>query len=271
MLGIHQAFDGIQGLIFDALSLGADTFQFFVRNNRNLKMRQFHVMDFKYFNEALENSGITTYVLHASYAMNPASIDEEKRQNAVRVIKEDLSVLASMNGNKKYVLHPGSATDCYRTEALMQLVKTMYDVFPFVPKNTTICLEFMAGQGTQLLSSLMEIKALRTMFEPVEPLQICVDTCHMFGAGFPPEKTIAELENVTGFSIGVIHLNNSAKPFGSNVDRHAGIYDSTGKINVRELEHIYDMYKSDKNIPIILETPEDYLESDFKILREKFG
>ena len=49
------------------------------------------------------------------------------------------------------------------------------------------------------------------------------------------------------------------------------IYDSEGKINVRELEHIYDMYKSDKNIPIILETPEDYLESDFKILREKFG
>lgn len=270
MLGIHQAFDGIQGLIFDAVSIGADTFQFFVRNNRNLKMRQFHDMEFKYFNEALENFNITTYVLHAAYAINPASIDEEKRQNAVRVIKEDMSVLARMNGIQKYVLHPGFATDCYRTEALMQLVKTMNDVIPFVPKNATICLEFMAGQGTQLLSSVMEIKALRAMFEPTAPLQICVDTCHIFGAGFPPEKTIAEFEDVTGFSIGVIHLNNSAKPFGSHVDRHAGIYDSEGKINVRELEHIYDMYKNDKNIPIILETPEDYLESDFKILRDKF-
>ena len=123
-------------------------------------------------------------MLHASYAMNPASIDEDKRQNAVRIIKEDLSVLASMNGNKKYVIHPGSATDCYRTEALMQLVKTMYDVFPFVPKNTTICLEFMAGQGTQLLSSLMEIKALADLFsvckvEAVTQIDLSRDFCFM--------------------------------------------------------------------------------------------
>ena len=116
MLGIHQTFDGIQGLIFDALSLGADTFQFFVRNNRNLKMRQFHVMDFKYFNEALENSGITTYVLHASYAMNPASIDEDKRQNAARIIKEDLSVLAGMNGNTSIIDTVSTYWNKYQTK-----------------------------------------------------------------------------------------------------------------------------------------------------------
>lgn len=268
MLGIHQAFTGLQDLIVDANAIEADTFQFFIRNNRNLRMRKFQSAEFDYFNHLLMSSNINTYVLHASYSVNPASDDEAKREHAVNMIKEDMQVLRHLGGKVKYVMHPGSAVNALRTDAFFNLADTVKRVLEYVPMNVSICLEYMAGQGTQLLSAPNEIKAIHSILRNYPQVQYCIDTAHVWTSGYDLTGTMNLLARYVGTDrIGVMHINNSATMLGSLVDRHASI--NAGQIPRQELlEFTKEQMKVLPNVPFILETPEASLLDDYKCLKQ---
>lgn len=264
MLGIHQSLNGLQMLAMDAKDIGADTFQCFLRNNRNLKMRSNLLDELPYFETALNKAGITKYVVHAPYTINPASDDFDKRVNAMSVIHEDLKLLSKLPYIKYYVLHPGSAGDLMRTDALLNLYDVLLKATTGVDMTDTyICLETMAGQGTQLLATPFEVMGIMSMFAPTSHIMVCFDTAHVFAAGYDVEDTLKLMCDNMKLPIGVVHLNQSMTYFGSRVDRHASITAAPANIPIEVLQHV--AFRADyMGIPTILETPSDYLLQDYR-------
>lgn len=263
MLGIHQSFDGLQMLAMEAKEIGANTFQCFLRNNRNLKMRSNILGELPYFQTALDQAGITKYVIHAPYVINPASAEPDKQANAERIIHEDLVLLSKLPYTKYYVLHPGSALDIPRTEALLNLFGVIMRATCGVDMSSIyICLETMAGQGTQLLATPFEVMGIMSMFAPTSHIMVCFDTAHVFAAGYDVEDTLKLMCENMKLPIGVVHLNQSMTYFGSRVDRHASITAAPANIPIEVLQHV--AFRADSiGIPTILETPSDYLLQDY--------
>lgn len=255
-VGIHQSFYGLATAVSDATYYGFDTFQIFTRNNRNLKSRTFMTDDYVSFNKALRESGITDYVVHAPYAMNPASCDEGIIQRTRDLIKSDMYILSNMEGNKHYVLHPGAYTDYTEEEAMKTLIETLHELKNDF-KGTKISVEFMAGQGTQLLCRLDQICWLLQTCCDIPEFELCLDTCHMFGAGLIVEHVVSAINLFADKSrIGVIHVNGSKCAFGSLKDRHDNI--GSGLLSEEELKRqVLFLHDVAPTAPIILETPQD--------------
>lgn len=264
MLGIHQSFDGLQMLARDAEDIGANTFQCFLRNNRNLKMRSNILGELPFFDLAVSKAGITKYVIHAPYVINPASDDETKRANAERIIHEDLVLLSKLPYTKYYVLHPGSALDLPRTDALLNLYGVLMRATCNVDmSNTYICLETMAGQGTQLLMTPFEVKGIMSMFAASSCFRVCFDTAHVFEAGFNVTEAWQLMTKELQLPIGVVHLNQSATLKCSRVDRHANITIPNGNITIEELKEVA-IAADAMEIPVVLETPSNGLLNDYR-------
>lgn len=265
MLGIHQPLDtDLRMIPLYAKSIQADTFQIFLRNNRNMRRRTFYDADISMFNTSLLQQGIDTFVVHAPYAMNPCTEYSEQRERVINVLKEDLLLLQKFAGTAYYVLHPGSSKDLMPMEAL-QNVKTCLDaIIPFMGR-TRIAIEFMAGAGTQMLCIPEQIEYLMVICSEVPNLCITFDTCHVFGAGYDLDKTFERLKQY----IGVVHLNNSDCAFGTHKDRHASI--TAGKILTEDLLDIYaKTLVLDRNVPVILETPSATLLQDLHFIMDHF-
>lgn len=253
LVGIHQGFYGLRELVTDCVSLGNNTFQCFIRNNRNMRMRKFYDNEIQDFNSMLFNAGILRYVVHASYALNPASYVDSIRENSLKVIKEDLQLMNRFGGKKYYVLHPGAHTDNYRTDALRILTLSMLELRPYLG-NVTVCLETMAGQGSQLFSTLHD---MRLVMQHLDEFKLCVDTCHLYGAGITVEEFVAVFDD----KIGVIHVNDSLRKFGTHLDRHASI--GYGCMSDGMLErYVSRLHGTEPDAPLILETPYEHVEED---------
>lgn len=262
MLGIHQRFvNPMSSIISDACGIGANTVQFFNRNNRNNKQRYISKEEIDYFNSSLLRSNIESFVIHASYIMNPATDSEILHDKTVGIIRSDLCFMKRLAGIKYYVLHPGSATDCTQDAGIQNLVKTLLEVKPYIG-NTVICLEVMAGAGNQLLyneKQCLSVIALCRM-QGLNNIFLCYDTCHAFAAGMNLRQSFRMLRQYTK----VVHLNNSKFIARSFKDRHSSI--TNGHIDVNSL---LDLAMScDKDTPIILETPMESLIDDFLFVKQ---
>lgn len=263
MLGIHQSFNGLQMLAMEAKEIGANTFQCFLRNNRNLKMRSNILGELPYFQTALDQAGITKYVIHAPYVINPASAEPDKQANAERIIHEDLVLLSKLPYTKYYVLHPGSALDIPRTEALLNLFGVIMRATCGVDMSSIyICLETMAGQGTQLIKTPFELKGIMSLFAKTSHIRVCFDTAHVFESGFDVCETWKFVTHELQLPVGVLHLNQSLTHKYSHVDRHANITSLCNTIPISELKEVAILADA-LEIPVILETPSDGLLNDY--------
>ena len=260
MLGIHQAMPvDFYDLPLTAKSLDADTFQVFLRNNRNMKRRNFYMPDVNLFNRVMLETGINSFVVHACYAMNPSDANQHER--CVKIIREDLSLMSYLVGTNYYVLHPGSSKDLSEKEALQNIAKVLYDVKDVIG-NTRIALEFMAGAGTQMLNNPASILDMLYLCKDIPNVCICFDTCHVFAAGYDCTEALEMLAPVTG----VLHLNNSCTVKGSRVDRHARI--DRGYIPTEQLLEVAKQFSVKyPDRPIILETPGDTLVNDLCLVQ----
>lgn len=266
-IGIHQSFNGLINMLIDAENIGATTCQCFTRNNRNMKRRTFYKEDVDQFNSYLHRSHITDYVIHASYAMNPASWDSAILERTKTTIREDMQLLSVLHGNKHYVLHPGAYTDNSVRSALDILSETLHELQPTF-QGTKVCLETMAGQGTQLLSSIKELRYLYDACKDIPEFRLCVDTCHLFGAGVSVASFIEFMLSTDVQLMDVIHVNNSKTIFGSRVDRHENL--RMGLIPYNDLVNsVVGLHYINSVAPIILETPELYLVDDFNLLKKE--
>jgi deoxyribonuclease-4 len=248
-------------VITDTLRLGADTFQIFIRNNRNMKQRQITPYEISCFNHNLLKSDLTSFVVHAAYAMNPCTSDVYQRERLKKIISADLHLMNEMAGIKYYVLHPGSAKDLSTKEALDNLALVLHDIKQDIG-STHIALEFMSGAGTQMLSTPEQIIYIMSTCYDIPHLCICFDTCHVYAAGYNLWKTYDILKQY----IGVVHLNNSYSTYGSRRDRHEAL--DKGKIPLDDLLELATDFNKSTYRPIILETPGATIYSDFALCKE---
>lgn len=265
MLGIQQSIQcGFINVPTDANSINADTFQIFIRNNRNCKRSIITPKMLTLFNLNLQKYAIESIVIHAPYIMNLCTSDLEKRTKYTNIIQEDLKLLKDINAKVYYVIHPGSSQELTVFEALNNVTTCLMKCLDVKGNNTILCPEIMAGAGTQMLSNMEQLSMFLFSIYKVPDIKLCFDTCHVFGAGMEIIPTFKAIEKY----VGVVHLNNSEMIFASRRDRHASICD--GKINTEELVTLNNyIQKNYPNMPCVLETPGVTLLSDYEFLKEK--
>lgn len=256
----------------EALSIGANTFQYFTRNPRGSKAKAVNLTDIAALNELISQEHFVTLVAHAPYTLNLCSADEGLRDFAIQAMIEDLATMEYLPGNL-YNFHPGSHVK-QGAETGIRLIAEGLNRILHPNLHTTVLLETMAGKGSEVGRSFQELRAILDRVELAEKMGICLDTCHVFDAGYDIvdrlDEVLEEFDRVIGLErLRAIHLNDSLNPCGSHKDRHAKI--GQGHIGLPALTRIINHPKL-RNLPFELETPNDLegYQAEIHLLREAF-
>ena len=250
MLGIHK---NLGRSLMSLLNQNtyAETFQFFLSNPRSCRRRDYTDVDVAEFNTQLLRQKLSTFVIHAPFTLNPASPDISMQKKCRAVIQDELNLLQWFAGRKYYVLHPGSHKGTGSVAGLTALRNLLRDL---ESHGTTVCVETMAGAGTEVLVSPEEVEYLAVTAK----CKMCFDSAHVFESGWNPTWYYERYKDY----FAVVHLNNSATVVNSRHDVHATI--RNGCIPEEELKELYQ--EIPKNVPIILETPVATQYEDFLFL-----
>jgi deoxyribonuclease-4 len=262
LLGAHESTAGGLHLAFERiLQVGGESLQLFTRNQRQWKAASLRRDEIVAFTRAWQDAGNMPVASHASYLINLGSGKKEQAAKSVDAFVEELRRCAALSISF-LVFHPGSHGGAGVETGLANVVKHLDLVMQQAGAGTaavTLLLETTAGQGTGLGSRFEELAWIIEHVQSPERLGVCVDTCHIFAAGYDirtPETyaaTFAEFERCIGIDrICFFHLNDSKKELGSRVDRHEHIGKGCiGLEGFRQLLH--DSRFS--NHPMTLETP----------------
>lgn len=254
----------------DALSVQADTFQFFTRNPRGSRAKALVREDVDGLRSIVEGHGFGPVLGHASYTLNPAAGDPALRDYARRDMADDLRRMENLPGNL-YNFHPGT----HGGRGVKEGVRLVADVLNAVigpRQSTTVLLETMTGKGTELGGRFEELADVLERVHVADKVGVCLDTCHVYDAGYDIvndlDGVLAEFDRVIGLDrLHAIHLNDSKNPLGSRKDRHEVIGKGTIGFDalVRVLTHPRLVH-----LPFILETPTDLEEygEEIRQLRE---
>ena len=260
IIGSHVSFtkdEGLLGSVKEALSYGENTFMFYTGAPQNTVRGK---VDKEKTKEAVElmktnNIDINDVIIHAPYIVNLANDkDEDKFNFAVNFLKQELNRAHEL-GIKKVVLHPGSHVGLGVEKGLSNIIKGLNLVLD-TKEGPIICLETMAGKGTELGKTFEEIKQIIDGVENANRLLVCLDTCHLNDAGYDItdfDSLLKEFDAIIGLNkIGCIHINDSKNEKGAHKDRHENIgYGTLGFQNIIKI--IYN--EKLKEVPKILETP----------------
>lgn len=197
---------------------------------------------------------------HLPYTVNAASPTEKTWEFACKIIKEDL-VRMDMLGVEYLVMHPGSYAKSSLTEGLLKIINALQKVFDEYQGKTILCLETMAGKGTEIGRNFQELASIINSLGKPAQLGVCLDSCHLFASGYDfrtsdgLNRLTDDIDNTIGFSkVYVSHLNDSKMPCGSNKDQHQKI--GQGEIGIDGILN-YITSPGIKKLPLILETPVD--------------
>lgn len=272
-IGCHLSCSkGFTAMERDAERIGATTFQFFTRNPRGSSVKALDLEDIREFLKRKEEKGLGTLVAHAPYTLNACSADEKVREFARNTMADDLERLEHTPGNV-YNFHPGSHVK-QGTEIGIQLIAQGLNRILRPDQHTTVLLETMAGKGSEVGRTFEELRAILDRVELTDKMGVCLDTCHVFDAGYDIvdhlESVLEEFDKVIGLGrLRAIHLNDSLNPLGSHKDRHAKI--GQGHIGLPALTKIIN-HPVLCTLPFELETPNDlngYAE-EIRLLEEVF-
>ena len=259
-IGCHlSSAKGYLKMAQDAASIDGNTFQFFTRNPRGGKAKAIDPADVAAFHEFAVAHGITTFLAHAPYTMNPAAAKPETRAFAIELLTDDLMRMENTPG-QLYNMHPG----CHVGQGAETGIALIADALNQViapEQSTTLLLETMAGKGTEVGGRFEELAAIIDAVELDEKVGVCLDTCHTFTAGYDflndYDDVFGEFGEVVGFEyLRGMHLNDSKKELGSRVDRHDSI--GKGLIGFAFFEKLMKDPRFD-NMPLILETIDETL------------
>lgn len=241
----------------EALSLGADTFQFFTRNPRGSKVKPFDAEDAAAMNAFLKEHRFAPLIAHAPYTMNAASAEERTREFAELAMRGDLERLSHIP-DCYYNFHPGSHVG-QGAAAGIERIAGMLNRILTTEQETVVLLETMAGKGTEIGRSFEELRAIIDRVELSDKLGVCLDTCHVHDAGYnivnDLDGVLAEFDRVIGLDrLKAVHLNDSMNPCGAKKDRHEKI--GNGYIGTAAFERIVT-HPALCSLPFCLETPND--------------
>ncbi len=222
-----------------SVDIGANTFQFFSRNPRGGNAKEFNEKDMAAFQKIREENNFGKLLAHAPYTMNLAAANEDTYEFAKMVIREDVKRMDSI-GVEYICFHPGSHVGGGVEEGTRKIIEGLNQAITG-DENITVLLETMSGKGTkgtEIGRSFEEIRAIIDGVEHNERMGVCMDTCHIFSAGYDIvndlDGVLDEFDRVIGLDrLKTIHLNDSMMPFGKNKDRHAGI--GEGEIGMKAL------------------------------------
>ena len=257
-IGCHlSSAKGFEAMGKEALKIGADTFQFFTRNPRGGAAEALDTEDASRLQALLETNSFAPLVAHAPYTLNPCAASEDLRQFAQQTMADDLARLEHLPGNY-YNFHPGSHVK-QGAEAGIARIAEVLDRVLWPECQTTVLLETMAGKGTEVGRSFEELRAIIDQVELGDRLGVCLDTCHVYDAGYDIvndlDGVLEQFDRVLGIGrLRAIHLNDSKNPFGSHKDRHETI--GNGTIGLEAMERIIN-HPQLKHLPFCLETPND--------------
>lgn len=259
-LGCHLSVsDGYTAMGQTALSLSANTFQFFTRNPRGGARREASEKDIAGLIEIMKQGSFGPIIAHAPYVYNPATGDEKKRQFAVTSMKEDVLAMEKLPG-VLYNFHPGCHVGQGSDVGIANTASVLKELLPLC-QNTTVLIETMAGKGSEIGQSFEEVRAMIDLVpdELQSHLGVCLDTCHVNDAGYPiAEKTdevLDTFDRIIGLGrLRAIHLNDSKNPLGARKDRHEKIGQGT-----LTMEGILSIIRNPRlrELPFCLETPCD--------------
>ena len=240
-----------------SVDIGANTFQFFSRNPRGGNAKEFNEKDMAAFQKIREENNFGKLLAHAPYTMNLAAANEDTYEFAKMVIREDVKRMDAI-GVEYICFHPGSHVGGGVEEGTRKIIEGLNQAITG-DENITVLLETMSGKGTEIGRSFEEIRAIIDGVEHNERMGVCMDTCHIFSAGYDIvndlDGVLDEFDRVIGLDrLKTIHLNDSMMPFGKNKDRHAGI--GEGEIGMKALLEVVNHPKL-RDIPFFLETPYD--------------
>lgn len=257
-IGCHlSSSKGFLAMGKEAVKIGADTFQFFTRNPRGTKAKKIDPVDIGRFLSFAKEHGINRILAHAPYTLNACSADEGLRILARDTMKDDLERMEYIPGNC-YNFHPGSHTG-QGTETGIGYISHMLNQILKPDQNTTVLLETMSGKGSEVGRTFDELREILDQIQLKECMGVCLDTCHVWDAGYDIagdlDGVLNEFDRIIGLPrLKAIHLNDSLNPLGSHKDRHAAI--GQGLIGFDALKRVVE-HPSLKNLPFYLETPND--------------
>ncbi len=257
-IGTHMSIaDGIVKTAQNVIEIGANTMQIFSRNPRGSGFKNYSQEEKEAFEEIRLQNHFGPLMAHAPYTMNLASNDERVYKFACTVLREDVKRMEELQMDM-LVFHPGSHTGIGEEQGIRNIIKGI-DQALTGKERIKILLETMSGKGTEIGRSFEELKRIRDGVQHPEQIGICLDTCHVFAAGYDivndPDSVFAEFDRVIGLDrLKAIHLNDSMNPLGSHKDRHARI--GEGQIGLEALVRVIN-HPATEGIPFILETPND--------------
>jgi len=255
-IGAHISISkGFSAAIDQAVQIGANTLQFFTRNPRGASAKQLNPTDVATFKEKVKRYNFGPIVAHAPYTMNMAAAKDDLWELAVRVIGEDLRRLDELEV-PYLAVHPGSHVG-QGVETGIHKIAQAINVIHRQKNDSQILLELMAGSGTEVGKSFEELAKIISLLDKPERVGVCLDTCHLFGAGYDVkddlDSVLQELDQKLGLErVKAIHLNDSLQALGSNKDRHANL--GEGLIGKEALAQVVKNPKL-RHLPFLLETP----------------
>ena len=262
-IGCHlSSSKGYTAVARDAARIGANTFQFFTRNPRGGKAKAIDPADVATFQQVAAENGITTFLAHAPYTLNPCSDKPATCDFAREVLADDLQRMEATPG-QMYNMHPGSHVGQGVETGIAMIAKTLNEVLQ-PPHTTTLLLETMAGKGSEVGGRFEELAAIIARLEPGlrEQVGVCLDTCHVWDGGYDIvgdlDGVLREFDQVIGLNrLRAVHLNDSKNPLGARKDRHEVI--GGGFIGFEALRAV-TRHPLLNDLPFFLETPHDTLD-----------
>ena len=269
-IGCHlSSSKGYLDMAKTAVSINANTFQFFTRNPRGGAAKPIDEADIKAFLEYSNENGIEKILAHAPYTLNACSADESIREFALNTMIDDIRRMEYTPG-QYYNFHPGSHVK-QGADVGIKLIAEHLNKVLYPEMTTTVLLETMSGKGSEVGRSFEEIREIIDRTELNNKLGVCLDTCHIYDAGYDIvgdiDGVLDEFDRVIGIDrLKAIHINDSKNPFASHKDRHERIGD--GFIGTEAMGRIIN-HPQLRNLPFYLETPNelDGYEKEISLLR----
>ena len=273
-IGCHLSISkGFAHIGKEALSIKADTFQFFTRNPQGGKAKEIDLADAAKFRTIAAEKHFAPVVAHAPYTLNLCSDNPQTREFAEMVFADDLKRMEYIPHNY-YNFHPGSHVGQGAAVGIAMIIDLLNCILT-PEQNTTVLLETMSGKGSEIGRSFEELAEIRAGVKLKDKLGVCLDTCHVFAAGYDIvnnlDGVMSEFDKIIGLQhLKAVHLNDSLMPLGSNKDRHAKI--GAGEIGADALIRFVN-HQSVKNLPFVLETPNDLAgyAAEIELLRNNFN
>ncbi len=259
-IGCHLSVsDGYAAMGKTALSIGANTFQYFTRNPRGRGFKRPDAEDIAALTAFIQEHNFAPPLAHAPYTLNPASEVDRIRDYTREAMAEDISVLEEIPG-ALYNFHPGAHVGIGADAGIANVAQTLNIVMK-EGQRTTLLIETMAGKGTELGRNFEEVRGIIDGVDPaLRPhVGVCLDTCHVSDGGYDiagePDAVLEEFDRIIGIDrLRAVHLNDSKNPVGAAKDRHEKI--GEGFLGLAGITKIIN-HPMLRDLPFYLETPND--------------